>query len=331
MLIALLIVVAGSEVFTNAIEHFGESFGLSEGLVGSVFAAVATALPETIVPIVAVFSDSGNLQMGQHVGVGAILGSSFMLATLALTLMALFALPQRGWKGPFNAEPTGLERDLCYFITAFVIAGGSLFIPTGALALRIGVCVLLIAIYVVYVVQTVRRSSALVEAGHGTSADNPLWLSRLGLKPGLMLACAQLLVGLILIIVGARGFVWGIERMAEVTHFPVLVMSLILVPIATEMPEKVNSILWIRRGRDTLAFGNITGALVFQGSLLPAFGLFLDSWGPRPDILAVFGVTIICAVWVLLRVRAGRLTPRHLMLNAAAYIGFLTLVAVNAS
>ncbi|HET7307043.1 MAG TPA: sodium:calcium antiporter [Gammaproteobacteria bacterium] len=332
MLVALLIVVAGSELFTNAVEHFGESFGLSEGLVGSVFAAVATALPETVVPIVAVFGGGGGASghAGQSVGVGAIIGSSFMLSTLALTLVMLFSLPKRGLTQPFEAEPTGLRRDFSYFLCAFLIAGGSLFIPPANFWLRVLVCAILISIYIGYVVQTVRRSSALVEAGHGTSADNPLWLSRIGLNQNLAITGLQALVALIFIIVGAKGFVWGIERMADATQFPVLVMSLILVPIATEMPEKVNSILWIRRGRDTLAFGNITGAMVFQGTLLPAFGVFLTSWAPRADVLAAFAATLVCSSWVWLRIRTGRLTPVHLFVNAVGYAGFLTFIAIYA-
>jgi cation:H+ antiporter len=332
MLVALLVIVAGSELFTNAIEHFGEAFNLSEGLVGSVFAAVATALPETIVPIVAVFGGAGEGLgggAGQNVGVGAIIGSSFMLATLAMTLVMLFSLPRRGLRQPFEAEPSGLRRDLSYFVCAFLIAGGSLFIPpAGWLWLRALVCAALVSIYVIYVVQTVRRSSALVAEGHATSADNPLWLRRLGLPENMATTGLEAIIALILIIAGAKGFVFGIERMASATHFSVLAMSLILVPIATEMPEKVNSILWIRRGRDTLAFGNITGAMVFQGTLLPAFGVFLASWAPRLDVLAAFGAALISSGWVWLRVRRGRLAPAHLGINAACYIAFLTFIAV---
>lgn len=325
MLVALLVIVAGSELFTNAVEHLGESFGLSEGLTGSVFAAVATALPETIVPVVAVAS-GGAANVGQHVGVGAILGSSFMLATLALTLVALFALPQRGLAKPFNPEPTGIRRDLSYFIVAFVIATASLFIPPAMLWPRIAVCVVLVAIYIYYVVETIRGSGQLVEAGHGTSADNPLWLCRIGLPNSNMIVVLQAALALMLIIGGARGFVWGIERFAGVIGFPVLVMSLLLIPVATEMPEKINSILWIRRGRDTLAFGNITGALVFQGTLLPAFGVFLDSWQPRADILAAVGLTLACSLWLWWRVRAGRLSAVHMGFNGAAYLAFLILI-----
>ena len=74
-----------------------------------------------------------------------------------------------------------------------------------------------------------------------------------------------------------------------------LVLSLLIIPVATELPEKVNSILWIRRGRDTLAFGNITGAMVFQGSLLPALGIALTSWAPRPEVLWGVGITLLAA------------------------------------
>lgn len=325
MLAALVVIVAGSELFTNAVEHLGESFGLSEGLTGSVFAAVATALPETIVPVVAVAS-GGRANVGQHVGVGAILGSSFMLATLALTLVALFALPQRGLSKPFEPEPTGIRRDLSYFIVAFVIATASLFIPSGMLWPRIVVCVVLVAVYVYYVVETVRGSGQLVEAGHGTSADGPLWLCRIGLPSRNVIAVLQAAIALALIIGGARGFVWGIEHFADLVGFPVLVMSLILIPVATEMPEKINSILWIRRGRDTLAFGNITGAMVFQGTLLPAFGVFLDSWQPRADILTAVGLTIACSLWMWWRVRNRQLSPMHMGVNGAAYLVFLILV-----
>ena len=77
----------------------------------------------------------------------------------------------------------------------------------------------------------------------------------------------QLFIGLALLIFGAKGFVSQVEVVASYIGISVLVLSIMIVPIATELPEKVNSILWIRRRKDTLAFGNITGAMVFQGTL----------------------------------------------------------------
>ena len=47
---SLIVILAGAELFTNGIEWIGEGFGLSEGAVGSVLAAVGTALPRPSCP-----------------------------------------------------------------------------------------------------------------------------------------------------------------------------------------------------------------------------------------------------------------------------------------
>ena len=87
--LSLLVILAGAELFTNGIEWIGEGFGLSEGAVGSVLAAVGTALPETLLPLVAILS--GN-DTGEEIGTGAILGAPFMLTTLAMVVIAVTVL-----------------------------------------------------------------------------------------------------------------------------------------------------------------------------------------------------------------------------------------------
>ena len=57
--VAFVVILAGAELFTNGIEWFGRKLGLAEGAVGSVLAAVGTALPETMIPIVAIVFTSG--------------------------------------------------------------------------------------------------------------------------------------------------------------------------------------------------------------------------------------------------------------------------------
>ena len=71
LVISLFVILAGAELFTNGVEWVGEGFGLSEGAVGSVLAAVGTALPETMIPIIAIAFGSG--ESSEAVGVGAIL------------------------------------------------------------------------------------------------------------------------------------------------------------------------------------------------------------------------------------------------------------------
>jgi|GEM_PF-3660809 len=89
---------------------------------------------------------------------------------------------------------------------------------------------------------------------------------------------ALLLAGYYLLATAA--FISGMEGVSHLMGVSALLLSLLIIPIATELPEKVNSILWVRRDKDTLAFGNITGAMVFQGTLLPAIGIMLPPGNP---------------------------------------------------
>jgi cation:H+ antiporter len=327
LLLALLIILAGAELFTNALEHIGERFQLSEGLVGSVFAAVATALPETIVPIVAVFFGGTSMQAREHIGVGAILGSPLMLASLAMMLMALAAGTKRGWRKRLNPEISGFIRDLLYFLVAFLIAFLALFMPQHPAGLRLLTGAMLVFLYFMYVLNTIRASAMLVENGHGTQADAMLWLKRVGLNHNLILELLQLLVGFGLIIGGAKLFVFGVEQVAVATGISVLVLSLLIIPVATEMPEKLNSTLWIQRGKDTLAFGNVTGAMVFQGTLLPAFGMQLGVWLPQRDIIWAMALTFAATLWVLLLAARRRLSPLLLLVNGLIYLAFFLVIA----
>ena len=89
--VAFVIILAGAELFTNGIEWFGRKLELAEGAVGSVLAAVGTALPETMIPIIAILSGGGS-EASHGVGVGAILGAPFMLSTLAMFVTGVAVL-----------------------------------------------------------------------------------------------------------------------------------------------------------------------------------------------------------------------------------------------
>jgi len=332
LLTALVIILIGAETFTNALEHLGERLKISEGVTGSIFAAVGTALPETMVPVVAILTSAGTQQVREEVGVGAIIGAPLMLSTLTMFLMAAFAAHRRGWADHFHPERAGLRRDLSWFLLAFGVSTAAIFIPHHVTSMRALLAIALVLIYFIYLMLTVRASARLVSDGHGTEADNPLFLARLlgrfGLRENMPVILAQLAVGLALIILGAHGFVQGVQELSAWLGISALVLSLLIIPVATELPEKVNSILWIRRRRDTLAFGNITGAMVFQGSLLPAIGIMLTPWEPRPEVLAGMILTLLASGYLLAMLRRGGLRPYHLIVNGLCYAAYLITVAI---
>ena len=326
LLLMLVLILVAAELFTNALEHLGERLKISEGVTGSLFAAVGTALPETTVPLLAILSGgAASGQVNEEIGVGAILGAPLMLSTLSTFLMALAVTGSRSLAGHIEPERSGFERDLNFFIGAFVLAAGAMFVPHDNTVVRALFSAGLVGVYVGYVASTVRASNKLVHEGHGTAAEGRMYLSRLGLPTNYATIVVQLAVAVALLVGGAKGFIHGVQGVSAALGISALLLSLLIIPIATELPEKINSILWIRRGKDTLAFGNITGAMVFQGTLLPAIGIMLTPWMPRIEVLTGVAVTLIAAIWLRLNSARRGIRIGVLVVNGALYVTYLVI------
>jgi cation:H+ antiporter len=324
--VMIVLILLAAEIFTNALEHLGERLGISEGVTGSLFAAVGTALPETTVPLLAIFAGSASTtEINEEVGVGSILGAPLMLSTLSTCIMALAILRARGLTGRVAPEYSGFVRDLNFFLFAFILAAAAMFIPHEARYLRGALSLALVLTYFVYVMITLRASEKLVQDGHGTQAGDKMLLARIGLPTNLTTICVQLGMALALLVYGAKGFIHGVEGVSALLGISALLLSLLIVPIATELPEKVNSIIWIRKRKDTLAFGNITGAMVFQGTLLPAIGIMLTPWQPRIEVLTGIVITLAATAWLRLNARDNGLPVWALLVNGALYATFLII------
>ena len=323
MIGTLLLILAAAELFTNALEHLGQALKISDGVTGSIFAAVGTALPETMIPLIAVFAGGTSQKIGEEIGVGAILGAPLMLSTLTLGLMGVGVAGRQA--GPtLRPEPVGLHRDLHFFLIAFVLATLAMFVPQQLRGLRVLVSCLLTGLYLAYILATLRASRALVAKGHGTQTESRLALSMIGFGSRLPSILSQMAIAVVLLLLGAQGFIHAIEGVASSIGLSPLLLSLLLVPLATELPEKINSIRWIRRGRDTLAFGNVTGAMVFQGTLLPALGILLTPWTARKEVLGGVCVTLLGAAWLRVHARRDGVKAAWLIVNGALYVCYLS-------
>jgi len=277
------------------------------------------------VPLLAIFAGTASMATNHEIGVGAILGAPLMLATLSLSLMAISVYKSRGANGHLRPERTGLTRDINYFIVAFILAAAALYVPHEEKLIRYGLGFAMVLIYVVYVWQTLRASKSLVAEGHATQAHSDMFLGRIGLPTNTFTIILQIIIGLALLVAGAKGFINGVDEASKILGISALMLSLLIIPIATELPEKVNSILWIRKGKDTLAFGNITGAMVFQGTLLPAIGITLTPWEPRPEVVWGLVITLLAALWMRYLLHKGGIRVWHLLVNGAMYVTYLAI------
>jgi len=275
LLLAFAVVLAGALLFTNAIEWIGHRLEVGVGAVGSILAAVGTAMPETLIAIVALLSAKEG---SEDVAVGAIVGAPFLLGTLAMGLVGLFAYLYRDKRDQgveLNVHRPTLERDLVFFLVLFLIAGLLAWGPPPAVRIPVGVAFLIA--YLFYVRLTLKGGGEV----QSEESLNPLIFERraeLREDPSLALCVLQLLVGLGAMVGGAHLFVEELLNLAESIGAEPLVLALILAPLATELPEKVNSFFWVREGKDALALGNISGAMVFQSMVPVGIGLIFTSW-----------------------------------------------------
>jgi len=294
---ALLLILVAAELFTNGVEWMGFRMGLGESAVGSLLAAVGTALPETLIPVVSIIFVGGA--EGHAVGIGAILGAPFMLSTLAIFMVGASAIVFRErrearWRGVVHGvmfDGAALRRDLGFFIVAYTLAVGAAVVGSGEL--RVGLGVFLILTYGAYVVAVVRDEGSVNSDGLEDLYFDVIPFFGKG-HPYLIVP--QVVVSLLGIIAGAHIFVDAVTAFARGVGADPLVVSLLVAPVATELPEKMNSVIWMARGKDHLAVGNITGAMVFQSTFPVSVGLFFTAWSLEPHAAAAVVLALISSV-----------------------------------
>ncbi len=315
-LASIVITLGACALFTNGIEWFGKRRKISEGAIGSVFAAIGTTLPETSIPFIAIFFGTG--QERTEVGLGAILGAPFMLSTLVLPVLAfLLLLYARLGKreAAFKLDYREVRVDLLFFLSAYAIALGCGFVasrPVHYLA-----AVLLMASYVYYM--RLKFSAA----ADGESILEPLIFAPTRAVPSYVMIAVQGVVGLAGLAVGAHLFVTAAKSIAEALHVSPLLLALLIAPLATELPEMSNSFLWLYRKKDTLAVGNVTGAMVFQGTFPVSIGLIGTDWSLAPSAMTTMGLALTAAgAGVLQLFWGGHWRPWLLGGGVALYLGY---------
>jgi cation:H+ antiporter len=247
---------------------------------------------------------------------------------------------RRATGGELRIDASVLAHDMRYFAIAYALAIGSAFLPIEPPWIRWIAAAALIGIYAWYVRGHLRADAAQEEAELA-----PLRFRRVDVRahrndpavPRLRAINLQVLVALGFIIVGAVFFVDAVEHLASSLGVSEVLLALVIAPVATELPEKFNSIIWVRQNKDTLAMGNITGAMVFQSCIPTVVGLVLasEAWSIREGSYTAFasaGIAFAASAAIFLPMaRRGGLHGRHLLIGGVFYLAYLALVLVVVS
>ncbi|MFC8448141.1 sodium:calcium antiporter [Kitasatospora sp. NPDC057223] len=336
LIVCAVAIYLSCEWFVNAVEWLGERLDVGRMAVGTILAAFGTALPESVVTLVAV--TTGGTEEAKSIGVGAAMGGPLALATVAYGVTGAVLLVKRrrerastldtGMAVPAEAQALGTEKDMrrlakdqMWFLPVFFV---KVSLGLVAFAFKPALGVLFFAVYAVYFWREIRASRA--EEAAGTDEDE-VELEALKFQPGkespdTWAVAAQTLATLVVIFFAAHYFVTQLDVIGPMLGLSATVTALLLSPIATELPEIMNAIIWVRQGKVKLALANISGAMMIQATVPSGIGLLFTIWHFDGPLLWSGIVTMAAIVYLLLTMRAHRLTPARLTVAAGFYAVF---------
>lgn len=338
LLLAAVAIYLACEWFVNAVEWLGARLRIGTIAVGTILAAIGTALPESVVTLVAVTFGGGT--HGKAIGVGAAMGGPLVLATLAygVTGVMLFTRRPRRVGAPSSAgrpvetpetpesgrgptpehddahagadqlagtDTRRLARDQTWFLAIFVV---KVTLGLVAFAVKPWLGVLFFATYAMYF-----RRELTAGGTHSDEADlEPLKFRPRLTKPPTWAVATQTLVTLAIIFGASQLFVAQLEWAGPAIGLSPTVVALLLSPVATELPEVTNAVIWVRQGKTQLALANISGAMMIQATVPSGLGLLFTSWSFDAPLIASGATTMAAIVYLLVCLRTGRLTHARL-------------------
>jgi cation:H+ antiporter len=349
--IALLIACAvaiylSCEWFVNAVEWLGLRLNIGTMAVGTILAAFGTALPESVVTLVAV--TTGPTAEIRNIGVGAAMGGPLVLATVAYGVTgAMLLLRRRSQTRAHRRELVGagvggstldsparecgdedgavlsdraytarLVKDQRWFLAVFVV---KVALGLVAFAIKPWLGLLFFAAYGVYFWREIRGGT---RGDHDEQALAPLKLQSRAARPATTLVLVQTLGALGVIFVASQIFVHQLDAIGPMLGLSGAVTALLLSPVATELPEIMNAVIWVRQGKTQLALANISGAMMIQATVPSGLGLLFTDWRLDHALLWSGDITMAAITYLLATMRADKLTPTRLALSALLYLIF---------
>jgi len=328
MLTALLFLLSAGaiylacEYFVNGVEWFGQKLNLGATATGTILAAFGTALPESAVTFVAVIL--GKTPEQKDIGVGAALGGPLVLATIAYAVVgvALWMNRRRLQRtdSMVRVEHARLSRDQAWFLAIFVVKCSLGLI---AFAFKPWLGVLFLLAYALYVWRELKSDDTAPEE----EVLEPLKLQPRAANPSLWWVSVQTVLALVVIAMASHTFVKQIEAIGVALQLSPHLVALVLSPVATELPETMNALIWVRQGKERLALANISGAMMIQATIPSSLALFATPWlfdAPLMVAGVLTGVAIAYLWWLF---RRGRVDARWLVPVGLLYGVFAAYIA----
>ena len=325
VLIYLLGIILACVLFTNAIESLGSKLKLSNSATGGILAVIGTTLPETIVPIIAILSSFLlNKPAGLNIAQGAIIGSPFMLSVFAMSLLGICLIFLK--RKTLNIDNNMVFRFYKYFLITYSIGILASFIHK--FEFKLIVSLFLVISYVFFV----KRTLAKAKDDFIQEETEELFFRKIlkAKSETICLILFQILISLVFLVIFSHLFVHKIAFISEILNLNPTILSLIITPFATELPECINSIIWIKAKKDDLAVSNILGATVFQAVIPMSIGIIFTPWILPDFILLNSFVVVFYSLFVVLTLLiTKKIRLLSLLSGLIFYFGYIVFILLH--
>jgi len=343
LLVCAVVIYLACEWFINAVEWLGVQLNVGQIAVGTILAAVGTALPESVVTLVAVTFGGGA--HGADIGVGAALGGPLVVGTIAYATVGATLIirrrrarrvqpaparvpdtpgpderPAMDDNGLVGIDTARLSRDQTWFLAIFAVKVG---LGLVVFAFKPWLGLAFFAAYAVYFWRELR-------GGGPSNAEElrPLKLQPRRPIPSRLAVLTQTVISLALIFAASQLFVTQLEWAGPVLGLSPVVVALLLAPVATELPEIMNALIWVRQGKTQLALSNISGSMMIQATIPSGLGLLFTPWLFNTPLLLAGAATAAAVIYLLVLLRTKRLTAGRLAAAAGFYSAFAIALAL---
>ena len=316
LILSLVFILVSSYLFYNSLENLRVKFNIKETYVSIVFAAIGSVLPEIIIPTIAILTGTygnGNVD----IGVGAILGGPLILSTLIIFIAGLFIIKQRGVSGKINFQNLDLKKNLKLFFVAYIILFLSVIIHriTHSLVFNFLIILLLITVYIKFIKDKMNEPDYYTDK----IQCKPLILTYLGIKSNKFYVILQALLSLLMMTYFSETFVDAMNLISMKYHFSIFILSVIIIPIVTEVQEQFISIMWFRTHKDVMAINIIIGSMMFQVAILPIIGILFTNWDfVNFNHFMIFVITFLAMLNIYINI--NKLKIYHLFFNGMLYL-----------
>ncbi len=305
-IVGLLCLIKGGDWFVDGATGIARRFKVPELLIGATVVSIGTTLPEVMVSTTSALTGHGEIAYGN--AIGSVICNAALIAAITIAVR------------PGKVDPKSLRVPVLFFFAAAALYAGVAY-TTGYFSRPIGF--VLLALFVAYMVCNVlAMKNAPAPEEEEEAAEEMSFAKEIGL----------LILGAVLIAVGANLLVDNGTLIAQALGVPESVIALTFVALGTSLPELVTAITSLAKGHGSLSLGNVIGANVFNLVLVCGMSISVAPFSiPQNstilginsslvmDLPVMFAVMLILTVPALLK---GRLSRWQGVLMLCIYAAF---------